>query len=67
MRIADFDDSTRRLVFAAHVMTKFPSSKRLRYLKRAVDQFDAAHEAERTGNLMRALFGPEGICTEAPR
>ncbi len=57
MKIADLDDSTRRLVFAAHVMARFPSNQRLRMPRRPVDQYDKVHESERNMSLLRAISG----------
>lgn len=59
MRIADLDDSTRKLIFSAKAMARFPSNKRMRHLKRSADQYDAAHADEQLMNLMSALFGSD--------
>jgi len=56
VKIADLDQSTRGLIFAAECMAKWPSNKRLRMLKRAVRNFDEAHSEERTRNLIAAIF-----------
>jgi len=59
VRLADLDDETRKIVFLAHAMVTNPSSRVLRRLKFAIRDFDLKHEAERTQNLLRALFEEE--------
>lgn len=66
MRVADLDVETRRLVFRARLMARFPSNRRLRDLRLAVEAWSDTHAAERARNLLRALFD-EGILGDAQR
>ena len=65
MKIKDLDDSTRHLIFAAKCMAMFPNNKRLRRLKRAVAAYNSEHEDEQTKNLIRAIFGPDGVMSDS--
>lgn len=66
MKIKDLDTVTRRVVFAAKLMARYPSNKRLRHLQRAVETWDSTHEEERTNNMLRALFD-EKIVEHTPK
>ena len=56
-RLADMDMETRHVVYLAHIVAKYPH--KMDKLVEALAAFDKKHEAERTNNLLTALFAEE--------
>lgn len=62
--ISRLDGLTRKVISAAHIVAELDSDHGLDVLRKAIAEWDAVHEAERNANIVNALWGPGGICTE---
>lgn len=61
MKLADLDLETKAVITLAHIVAKRPTTENLARLREKLKAFDDKHEAERSANLINALWGPDGI------
>jgi hypothetical protein len=68
MKIADLDSETRKVIYIAHIVSDRWKRNNLTDMPVVLDKlldackaFDIHHEAERSENLVRALWGPGGL------